>query len=256
MENYFESNVELWARTHPKEAVLLPYLEEGEIRLCKTLQAEDNICLQRGAEVEYFHSQNGARAEAQEWFNALKISDLQLLYVYGIGLGYYYEAALTWLQQSSQHVLVFLEDDPAVLRKFLETQRAHDALSNPQVQIVYLRDRKEKKAILGELYWDFAFAKVQISALRYYQEHKATSYDELCHEISFGNSIKKEYLSEYLSHGASYFVNCYQNLFELPKAYLASRRFGKFSKVPAIICGAGPSLEKNRGGLISCSTEL
>ena len=50
---------------------------------------------------------------------------------------------------------------------------------------------------------------------------------------------------EYLIQGRPYYSNFYKNLFELPKAKPASSLFSKFDKVPAIICGAGPSLEKN-----------
>lgn len=242
-------NIELWARSHPKEAVLLPYLEEGDIDICQMDNGETNLCLKKGGKNEYFHSPQGALAEAHEWFGALALRGIQVLYVYGIGFGYYYEAAKTWLKRNPKRGIVFLEDDPHVLRHFLASECATDLLQNPQAHLVYLKDSASKKEIFDELYWHFPSAKVKFSALQYYQKNKNALFDELSHELAYSFDVKKALLEEYLNFGAAYFVNLYQNLLHLPDSYLGNHFFGKFNKVPAIICGAGPSLEKNMAAL-------
>lgn len=244
-----QRNIELWARSHPKEAVLLPYLEEGDITLCQTDKGETNLCLQNEGQIEYFHNPQDASTEAQKWFEALALRGIQVLYVYGIGLGYYYDAAKAWLKRNPKRGIVFLEDNPHVLRHFLASERATGLLQNTQAHLVYLKDSAAKKEIFDELYWHFPSAKVTFSALQYYQKNKSALFDELSHELTYSIDVKKALLEEYLNFGAAYFVNLYQNLLHLPDSYLGNHFFGKFNKVPAIICGAGPSLEKNMAAL-------
>lgn len=248
MTNYFEKNVEIWARSQPREAVLLSYVDDEELIFCETELGEQNLKCpsDKAGNFDYFHSQQGAALEAKKWFESFDTSTTELLYVYGVGLGYYYEEALSWLKKDSKHLLVFLEDNIGVLQKFFQTERAYRILSNRQVKIIYLEDPNSDKSVIGELNWDFVFAEASISALEYYKNSKSTLYDNLKREIPFGTAIKKELLSEYLNYGAAYFSNCYQNLMDLHHSYLGNALFGKFKKVPAIICGAGPSLEKNR----------
>lgn len=244
-----QRNIELWSRSHPKEAVLLPYLEEGDIEICLTDKGEGNLCVKKEGHNEYFHSPEGALVEAQAWFDALALRGIQVLYVYGIGLGYYYEAAKAWLKRNTKRGIVFLEDDPQVLRHFLSTEQATHLLQNTQAHLIYLKDSAAKKEIFDELYWHFPTAKVKFSALQYYQKNKSALFDELSHELTYSFDVKKALLDEYLNYGAAFFVNLYQNMLHLPKSYLGNQFFGKFNQVPAIICGAGPSLEKNMAAL-------
>lgn len=245
MEEIFEKNLELWARKEPKEALLMPYLSEGDIVHCKTEENEDNLCRKRASGDEYLHSQQGAVKEALEWFSQLDLSDVDLVYIYGIGLGYYYDAILVWLRSNAERTAVFLEDDLHVIAEFLKTERAHQLLQDSQVHLVYLKEGSSKKDLLGEQYWNYALTKAAVTGLNVYKKTKGEAYQEIAHEISYSSDLKKALLDEYLNFGAAYFVNYYQNLLQLPNSYLGDKLFGKFSRIPAIICGAGPSLEKN-----------
>jgi hypothetical protein len=55
--------------------------------------------------------------------------------------------------------------------------------------------------------------------------------------------------AEHADHGRLFYTNFYRNLRHLPRASHGNQLFGKFCGVPAIICGAGPSLQKNRDQL-------
>lgn len=54
---------------------------------------------------------------------------------------------------------------------------------------------------------------------------------------------------EYFDFGRLFLANFFQNMLMLPNAYQAHDLYGKFKGVPAVICGAGPSLAKNIGVL-------
>lgn len=244
-ETQFQRNLELWGRSHPKEALLMPYLESEEISFCKTDKGELNLCRHVDEKVEIFYSKEGALDEANGWFKTIDNDHVGVLYVYGIGLGYYYEAAVEWLHADYKRVLVFLEDDLAVLRKFLETERAENLLQDAQVHIVYIKDASAIKEGLSSIFWNVALAKAQTSALQFYQRSKAEMYNLLSHEIAYSSELKKSTVEEYLDCGTAYFMNCYRNIHYLAEDYMGSHLYGKFEKIPAIICGAGPSLEKN-----------
>lgn len=262
MEEYFPLNLELWGRTYPREAVLLPYVSCPHLSLCQTLQAEENLCdrsdgesagnppeeskAESKEEEAYLHAQSGAAAEAANLFASIPKEGIELIYFYGIGLGYLYEAALSWLSESPSRSLVFFEDDIGVIWHFFHTKRALDLLRNPQVSLLYIKAGTDLKKALGAYCWNFLFLPAQISALPHYEQKKKRLYAELQHAIAFESAITKQLLEEYLHYGAAYFYNCYQNLLFLHRSYLGNGLFGSFPKVPAIICGAGPSLEKNR----------
>ncbi|MBS0622818.1 MAG: DUF115 domain-containing protein [Verrucomicrobia bacterium] len=64
---------------------------------------------------------------------------------------------------------------------------------------------------------------------------------ELEHIFEMNQHLYEEHLD-----GASLFCsNFFSNLHHLPSAYLASAFYKKFQNVPAVICGAGPSLHKH-----------
>lgn len=244
-ENKFHHHLELWARSHPKEALLMPYIDVEGISFCKTDKNELNLCCEIAGQKSTFYDQNGALEEAKNWFLTIDSSHVGALYVYGLGLGYYYQAAAEWLHADKGRTLIFVEDDLAVLYRFFELDQAAELLNDPQVHIAYLRDPAVTSEVLDEQYWHVALDKAQVSALQFYAKTKKQIYEKLSFEIAYGSELKKALIEEYLEFGAPFFANCYQNLLDLPNAYKGNSFYGKFQQIPAIICGAGPSLEKN-----------
>lgn len=241
---YFYKNLDLWAHASPKHAVMLPYADCQNIEFCKTAKGELNLKHLRGKKAAYFHSQSGALKEAEKWFHGLDLEKKEVLYVYGVGLGYYYEAAKGWLKQSPKHFLVFLEDDPAVIHRFFETETASHFLKDPQVQLYYIPNLDKSKEEFEQIYWNFIMTEMVVSSLNYYAKIKAEPFTHIHHKIVYDASVKNALLDEYLNFGAVFFRSFYPNMLCLEGAYLGNKLFGKFEKVPAIICGAGPSLKK------------
>lgn len=243
-ENQFHRNLELWARSHPKEALLMPYIDAEGVSFCQTDKGELNLCYESTGK-STFYEQTGALDEARDWFSTIDSTQVGALYVYGLGLGYYYQAALEWLHADKDRTLIFVEDDLAVLHRFFELEQASELLNDSQVYIAYLRDPSVTTEVLDELYWHVALENAQVSALKFYEKTKKATFEKLCFEIDYGSELKKALIEEYLEFGAPFFANCYQNLLDLPRAYKGNSLYGKFQNIPAIICGAGPSLEKN-----------
>lgn len=242
-EKQFQKNVELWAKYHPKEAVMLPYLEGISLDFCECKNGELNLKRTDNNKPHYYHSVENPLQEAEEWFKELELQDVPYLYVYGLGLGYYYDAAKQWLEQDPKHRIVFLEDNLEVIRRFLETDRAAEMLQDPQVLVHYFQDLKDKEGVFEVLYWSSVMTRVAVSSLKSYAEKEM--FPQLHHKIVYDAAKKNALVEEYLGYGIGFFKNFYPNILELHRSYFGNNFFGKFQKIPAIICGAGPSLTKN-----------
>lgn len=244
-DKIFQANLQLWAKTCPKQAVMLPYTDSTKLVECTTDLDEKNFKIPFDGKMYALHSQKGASNEAKEWFESLPLKGVPLVCIYGVGLGYYYEAIRGWLKKDRQRRVVFLEDDLSVIQKLLETNLGTKILMDSQVQLLYFNDSKADEAIFEGLYWNFAMTRLAVTSLKIYGQKKAASLDELRHKIAYDAAMKNALVDEYMRYGASFYINFYQNILCIDQSYLGNHFFGKFHKVPAIICGAGPSLAKN-----------
>lgn len=235
-QKQFYKNVEKWAMSHPKEARLLPYIDVNNVEIVSNnIRTKDEGFLYEGNPEE----------EANEWAKKLPLENVEVLFVYGLGLGYYYLPLKEWLQANKKRQLIFIEDNLAVIARFLETSLATEILKNVQVQISYVPNLQDDEGVLEALYWSTMMAKLKIAALRSYEEKKKTFYEELRIKIAYDSALKNALLDEYLRFGAGFFRNFYPNILKLHKSYWGNQLFNQFQKIPAIICGAGPSLEKH-----------
>lgn len=244
-EKMFDANVEKWSLMQPKAARLLPYVETRGFSFAQTACGEANLTKQVGGETFFFHDRDSAKEEAQRWFASLDLQKITVLYVYGIGLGYYYDAAREWLKKKKDRCLVFLEDDMGVVRKFFETSLAAKLLKDRQVQILYFKDLSDQEEVFENIYWDFALTRLAISALNFYTATKGDKCECISQKIAYDAAVKNALVDEYLRYGGAFFINFYQNILQLPGAYCGNSFFKQYAQVPAVICGAGPSLEKN-----------
>lgn len=220
-DTLFNKNVALWSRFNPKQAVLLQYRAPKKV------------------------GTPSSRKEAEDWFASLSLKGAAALFIYGIGNGEYFYPLVEWLRKDRKRRVVFLEDDLDVLHAFFQTETATEVLNHPQVQLLYFANLEDTEAVFEVLYWNFAMRRIVVSALKFYAETKKENYSELSHKIAYDSAVKNALVDEYLRYGGSFFVNFYQNMLSLPGSYLGNATFGSFKKVPAIICGAGPSLEKS-----------
>lgn len=240
---YLQKCLQILQQINPSLAHQLTLAHPSELEFCMTEENELNLrrCYERNT--YYYHSPISALKEARNWFHSLHTAST--LFVYGIGLGYAYAAAKEWLEKDPHHALVFLEEDLNVLFRLCETELGWRLLKDPQVQLFSLRDHDSNKVLFNELTWTYFDTSYIISSLPLYREMNPKGFLEIENEIQFQFEQKKVVVGEYLNFGIVFFRNFYPNLFELPKAYWGNGLFNSFSKIPAIICGAGPSLNKN-----------
>lgn len=214
----FRKNSERWSLFCPQAAALLPAFFESPAGEQKKFTAE----------------------EIDVWKKGLNFSLFDVLYVYGLTerLPYF---ALKEFCGDPNKTLVILEDDLEAIAKFLKSEEAEEVLHASNVWLFYLDPMRKS---LGEFTRLFADSPFFVTTF-YTEESKLKVVRELKSQIAFFENLYTSQFGEYANHSAPFYNNYYHNLFSLPGGYLANSLFGRFRDVPAIICGAGPSLGKN-----------
>lgn len=174
-----------------------------------------------------------------------------LLYIYGLGLGLWFLQIESFLAKNTQHHLVILEDDLGVIEAFLKTSSASIILDHPQITLKFIASTQMWKGTLNECARDFAHDHIQITALKSYAKKNPARLrqikDRLHRKTLFWNALLKEELL-----APEFHQNIFTNMLKLPQAFYVNKWQKAFKDVPAIICGAGPSLSKAHQALKMC----
>jgi len=244
-EELLEQNVTLWSHAHPREAIWMQYIDADHLQLKKSDAGFWNLVYEGDERSFSYHSQEDPLKEAKERIANFGLEHTKVLFIYGVGLGYDFLAAKDWLGKDEACQLIFLEDDLAVVSRLFETEVGREILTHKQVQLSFFKDLEETEHVFNELFWHFHGARFEIVSSQAYSMMKPRAFSDLKHKLTYDLESKKELLQEYLEFGVAFFRNFYLNVQTLDQAHLGNKLFGKFKNIPAIICGAGPSLEKN-----------
>lgn len=236
-------NIATYSRYDPETALLLTNTENAEYQFCYSHRGEINL---RCGDVVY-HEMDGALDEARRSIENSPLKFHNTLIIYGLGLGYQYLALKDWLEADPKHTLLILEDDIMVIKRFMETNIAAAVLSDPQVVIHYF-DLSECQSNEGlpESLKHLLRGTIHQEALMIASPHYSKSEPGKCEELRnriYNYAMKTvEQLRLLASEEISIFRNFYTNILRLPESYLGTCLKDTFKKIPAIICGAGPSL--------------
>jgi hypothetical protein len=158
----------------------------------------------------------------------ITLSHEEVFYFYGLSEKVYF-ACEKWLE-NPENKLVFLEDDLSQIASFLKIGTAAQILSNPQVHIELIQD-------LDALVSRFPAKRIEISGLPSKKKLKTLRL-EILRKSTLSYALHIDRL-----HGYQPFYNFLRNLSQLPHSFYANGLKNAFKNVPAVICGAGPSLE-------------
>jgi len=246
-----EGNLKLFFKSHSPETIKFDSLDLSSIDFCLTNQGELNLFKKENGKAVYFHSQDGAFAEAKQLIQSISFAQEKAVFIYGIGLGYYYEVLKDWLKKDPSHCLLFLEDDLRVVYRFLQTEKAAEILKHPQVFFKAFNkpgefDWGKFRAEFDWFFWAFAprMPYLFIALRLYIEEIDKREFLQLLHgQFAINLSDKNEYITFMLELGPKReILNLYQNIHLIDESYNGHEMRGAFEGIPAIICGAGPSL--------------
>lgn len=188
-------------------------------------------------------------SESSETLSTINLNGIDVLYIFGVGSAACYDALVSWLASDEKRAIVFFEEDPAAIYSVLFLQRASRLLKDPQVWLYLFDGLEEMAALCRTVAALFPLQRYAITALPGYRAGRSAVFSALASQLSFAQFSSESIFREYERLSAGFFANLYLNSCALPAASLGHKLFGLFPKVPAIICGAGPSLEKNGGQL-------
>ncbi|MCB1067819.1 MAG: motility associated factor glycosyltransferase family protein [Simkania sp.] len=227
----------------------LSLLEERFPQLCfllSILQGEPWIFCERGKNAKRkglnLYREERIKEEISEKLGNLRLDEIEVLYIYGMGLGHYATPLLDWLAQDVKRDLVFLEHDIEVLRIFLETKQAEALIKHPQIHFRFLLEPKNWKSFFEERANEFPYEKAEFIALESYQKmHPRRIASMRLHLMRRTTVHHAIHMDEMFYHVLS--KNVLANFSRIDQAFYANKMGGAFKGIPAIICGAGPSLQ-------------
>lgn len=189
-----------------------------------------DLFMERFPKMALLLSPSHYRPFAAEALAPIELSGIDILYFYGIGKGEGYFSVKNWLHQKSNRRLIFLSDD---FSQFLQIEEAHEILLDPQVVC-------EAPQEIDALAERFPFSFVEMVCLPSLKTKKFQSLRlQLLRKTTLSYAIHLDRL-----HGYQPFTNFIQNLKQIPHSFYANGLKGCFSGIPAVVCGAGPSLQK------------
>ncbi len=154
-------------------------------------------------------------------------SDIEVLYV--IGLGSFYGQLKSWLHEHPERQLIVLEEDDGVVAAAL--QQPAPWLSDPQVDFALLPKGKERELLFQELAEKYPAKHIEVFGP---PKDRLT----LLRKTTLAHALFTDRL-----HGFQPFENFVQNIPRLSGGFYANGLKNSFRGVPAIVCGAGPSLQ-------------
>jgi hypothetical protein len=179
--------------------------------------------------------------EVERFIQKIDKEHTDLIYLYGLGLGYYALALTEWLKANPHRALVILEDRLEVFSAFLQTQHAEEIINHPRIHFRFISGKELWKTAVEELAYSFPAHKVQVLALELYEKHFARHLQKIRLLLTRKTvSSQAQFVEGFYPH--ELFSNILENTARLPEAFLVNSLQGKFANIPAIICGAGPSL--------------
>ena len=169
--------------------------------------------------------------------------DYNILYIYGLNC---FRSLLPYLEKLKKNQkIVFIDDDEKNFVFFLQDSQSKLFLESPQVHFFSFTYKYEINCLAKQLAWDFCFQSVYFYAVPSKKE-----YTEMLKERIYYENVSKN-ISVYtvLDPDFEYFSAPLHNLKSLKIAKNGHQLETAFRGIPAVICGAGPSLKQIKSKL-------
>jgi hypothetical protein len=180
--------------------------------------------------------------ENKFFFEKKSLKNIDLLYVYGISASAY-PFLKKWLDEDSLREVVFLEDELEKIFSFLHEKKAFSLLKDKRIHLVYLFQEDEK--FYKELALKFTMSRLEVMATSLYLQQKRDKFDKIRLQLLRKTAWADGIFSERIK-GEEVFENFIKNSAKFSEFFIVSHLKNIFKEIPAIVCGAGPSLSKDK----------
>ena len=175
--------------------------------------------------------------KAEELWNSVDADKFEVLCVFGVS-GNFYSLARKWLDEEGKRRLIFIEENGAALSQLLQNDDAILLLNDLRVKLFFLESPLQIKPLAKKVAWRAVFQEMAILLLR--KSENGMLFRE---ELQICHAAAHLLLSDSSDWGVSLLQNLQANRNRPCRSGLALK--GKFEGIPALIVGAGPSLETN-----------
>ncbi len=162
------------------------------------------------------------------------ISSVEVLIVYGIEDGAIYQSLQKWLREDPSRYLIFIEDNE---ERFLQMKE----LKDPKLRLYFYQE--DNDTFFKEIAWEFVFLKFSYAVSQEYAREKVEKMNALFFQLHHYHEGVNLLASDSRDMGAAVFKNILQNQKHLAGSVLAESLRMRCKGIPAVICGAGGSLD-------------
>lgn len=163
-----------------------------------------------------------------------------ILVLFGCAYGIYYKKIKPWLAEKRERRLLIFEDQADQLQNLLATSEGFELSLDEKVDLFYLKIPHfwEQNSLILRQKLSSAFS---ILAIESYRKNRSTYFRSLKNKLLQIGLDQNALIGEYLASPQLY-ENALNNFNLLQSAKLLPSIYNEFENIPAIICGAGPSM--------------
>lgn len=166
------------------------------------------------------------------WRAGLQLENIEVLYLFGLGDGSAYFLLRNWLSEKKERRLVILEEELGLIATLF--RKDLPLLSDPQVDLEWFAGN------IQELAERYPVQRIEAVSLPGYPISRFRRHRlELLRKTTLSQALFIDRL-----HGYQPFENFVKNVPRLSGSFYGNGLKDAFLNVPAIVCGAGPSLKQ------------
>jgi len=165
--------------------------------------------------------------------------NIQAICVYGESDFEFYSFLKEWLEEEKERKIIFLEEDSEKYEK--SKKHINKIFTSKSVKNIFIKNSFEE--CLKKIAWDCSYLNLKI--LKSNVEKRKDSFEkisQILNELHLGVNLTSHLYADF---GIKIFENIYNNLLKTNDFVFFDTFCNKFKNIPAIIAGAGPSLDKN-----------
>ncbi|MCH9634469.1 MAG: hypothetical protein S4CHLAM7_12210 [Chlamydiae bacterium] len=239
----FRDNLPLLRKAYPALATVLSLTHLNTLGLKKTKNGEINYRLELDSVSFELHA-SSPKEESNNQICELGSKPIKRLLYFGVGLGYLIVPALLWLQKDPLRQLVIFEDQIEVLKLLFSSKQGQLLLHHEQIRLIYLNTPNFWESKLSDLQ-KYLSQPFEIASLASYKKYRHEEFSRFYDSLISLSIDQNTVFAEYLYTSPLVYKNILRNSCNLPHAHNIHSLKNAFKDKPAIICGAGPSLNKN-----------
>jgi hypothetical protein len=179
--------------------------------------------------------------EIERFFQNVQLEEIEVLYIYGIGLGLHVNSLKGWLEANPRRKIVYLEDDLHAIA--VAAQFGDEAVfADPQVFIRCIASPRQWTSLMKACALEFPTRRLEMCSIERYARKKRIGQLRLrmLRQSGLVETCFQEAIHAHMIHR-----NLLDNLKQLEGSFDAHGLTKQFRGIPAVICGAGPSLEES-----------